>query len=357
MRAHWILVRSVCALILVAVPAVAKADGAPKKQDAPKPDAPKAGAPEDPKAGPREAAQSLLQEGNQLVGSGDYVEALGKFEEAYKVFPSPKLLLNIGTTQRLLGRSSDAAATYERYLADPEHDPKREAEVKRIIGEIDAVVSRIKVKVTTPGAGVKVDGKEIGKGPIDITLRVDPGEHTVVAEKSFMSADVETVTVKPGEALDLDVEPAPPGVVTKTERIESGSAQRIAGIVIGSAGIASAGVGAVFGGLAIASNNSAKKECSKADPTLCSARGVDLGKSASTKATVSTATLITGAGLFTVGTILFFTAPTGKKKPKDSAPKAHASRGEPWRSKVETVDVWLAPRLEGGVEAGWGARF
>ncbi len=304
---------------------------------------------EAPKADPRADAQALLQQGNELVGSGDYVEALGKFEAAYKLFPSPKLLLNIGTTQRLLGRNADAATTYEKYLRDPEHDAKREPEVKRIIGEIDAVVSRIKVKVKTKGAGVKIDGKDIGEGPLDLTLRVDPGEHTVVAEKSFMSADVETVTVKPGEALDLDVEPAPPGVVMKTERIEVGHAQRIAGLVVGGVGLASAGVGAVFGGLAIQSNNDAKKQCSKADPTLCSAEGVSLGKSASTKATVSTATLITGAGLVGVGAILFFTAPTGKKKQKDGAPKAHAA--------IETTGVFLGPRLDGGIEGAWGARW
>ena len=278
-----------------------------------------------------------MKDGNDLATSGDYVDALAKFDAAYQIVPSPKLLLNIGTTQRLLGRNADAATTYQKYLTDPGRDPKREDEVRKLIADIDRVVARIRIWVSTKDAIVKLDGREIGHGQLDATVRVDPGQHTVLADKPGMSAGVVTETLAAGQAITIQAEPAPPTTV------ESGRIQRIAGIVVGSAGVASAIVGGVMGGLALKTNNDAKKECSTKDPTLCSQKGVDLGKTATTYATTSTVTLAVGGGLFAVGTIMFVTAPRRKGPTSDSAPRA---------SGFQPVAVWAAPTFDGGFTTG-----
>lgn len=259
----------------------------------------------------RAEAQALMHDGNELVGNGEYVEALEKFRSAYAKVASPKLLLNIGTTQRLLGRNTDAAESYERFLRDPSHDTGREPEVRRILKEIDAVVGHLTVSIKTPGAKVRLDGRELGVAPVELSLRVEPGEHTVVADKPGMAAGVKAVTIGPGQSSKVAPEPSAPGLVVKTERVEVGDTQRIAGIVVGATGLAGLIAGSVLGGLALAANDEAAAHCAEATPTACTAAGVALGDDAKTKATASTIALAAGAALAGGGLTLWLTAARG----------------------------------------------
>lgn len=259
----------------------------------------------------RAEAQALMRDGNELVGNGDYVEALEKFRSAYAKVASPKLLLNIGTTQRLLGRNTDAAESYERFLRDPSHDVGREPEVRRILTEIDAVVGHVTVSTKTPGAKVRLDGRELGDAPIELSLRVEPGEHTIVADKPGMAAGVKAVTVGPGQSAKVSPEPTAPGLVVKTERVLVGDTQRIAGIVVGATGIGGLIAGSVLGGLALAANDEAAGHCAESTPTACTAAGVELGDDAKTKATASTIALAAGAAITAGGLTLWLTAARG----------------------------------------------
>jgi tetratricopeptide (TPR) repeat protein len=76
----------------------------------------------------RPLAQALMIEGVKQLQAKSYEQALANFLEAYAKFPSPKILLNIGSTLRDMGRLADAANTYQRYLADPATGPERIAE-------------------------------------------------------------------------------------------------------------------------------------------------------------------------------------------------------------------------------------
>ena len=67
----------------------------------------------------RTLAQGLMVEGVKQLQAKAYDQALANFLEAYNAFPSPKILLNIGSTLRDMGRLADAANTYQRYLTDP----------------------------------------------------------------------------------------------------------------------------------------------------------------------------------------------------------------------------------------------
>jgi hypothetical protein len=71
--------------------------------------------------------------------------------------------------------------------------------------------------------------------------------------------------------------------------------------------------------LAVADNGRADDACRIDDPTLCNERGVDLGDSARTKATVATALGGVGAALAITGTVLLFTAPDAN----DASARSH----------------------------------
>jgi hypothetical protein len=178
------------------------------------------------------AAQRLLREGNQAVGDGDYTTALAKFEAAKAKYPSPKLLVNIGTTLRLLGRYAEAAAAFEAYLADPAAEKGRVAEVQRALAEIDAVVGRLKIVVREPDAKVRLDGKELAGWKSGDVVRVNPGEHSVVAERPGLPPAVRSLRVANNEQREVLLEFTPPQKVV----ILPPSPQRPIGIAVGSVG-------------------------------------------------------------------------------------------------------------------------
>ena len=261
-------------------------------------------------AADKRAAQTLLSEGNELAGAGDYLEALEKFRTAYARYRSPKILLNIGTSLRQLGRNVEAAEAYEQYLADPNAEASRKADLVRMIGEIDAVVGRMRIEVREPDAAVRLDGKPLDawKGTV---FRVEPGEHTVVASKEGFAPVLRTVRVAPREDLVVRLDLRPPEKTVVVVPIST--TQRTVALTVGSVGIAGIVAGSIFGALAKARSEAAQAHClARVD---CDAEGTSLGSTASTFATASTAAFVGGGAAVAAGIPLFVTAPSAAAAP------------------------------------------
>lgn len=249
-------------------------------------------------------AQKLLKEGNQAVGEGDYTAALAKFEAANARYPSPKLLVNIGTTLRLLGRYAEAAAAFERYLADPSAEKSRVSEINRALQEIDLLVGRLKILVKEPDARVQLDGKALSGWKSGDVLRVNPGEHTVVAERPGFPPAVSTLRIAASERRDVTLEFTPPQKVVITPP----SPQRPIGIVVGSVGAAGLVAFAVTASVALATRNAVSGHCFPGT-AICDREGADLAARARTYGHVSTGLLIGGAAVLGAGVAVFLTAP------------------------------------------------
>lgn len=257
----------------------------------------------------KRAAQKLLAQGNQLVGEGDYLGALEKFKAAHEKFQSPKILLNIGTTLRQLGRNVEAAEVYEAYLADPEHDVAREKDVKRVLAEIDAVVGRIAVTVDDPAATLRLDGKQIEPFAKGESRRLEPGEHTLMAEKPGSSPSVQSIVVKARQEHLVQLRFAPPAPPPPPP--VSGS-QRTLGLALGGVGAATLVAGVVVGAVALAQGDAAKAHCYEGGKA-CDAEGVSLDQAAKTSATISTVGYAVGAGVLAAGVLIWLVAPTPTK--------------------------------------------
>jgi hypothetical protein len=268
-------------------------------------------------AGPSEqdkqAAQALLNRGNQLLGEGDYTAALEKFRAAYARYPSPRLMLNIGTTLRQLGRNTEAAEAYAQYLSSPEADPVRAGDVRRILTEIEGLLGRLSIRIEGPFDAVRLDGKMLEGFESGASIRVDVGEHTVVAEREGMPPAVQTVRVGPREERPVLVRFRAPVVKTVVVEKPVSNPRRTAGLVIGGVGVASLAASGAFGLIAKSQDNAADEHCMS--PSACDARGVALGENALTSVTISTITFAGGAGLLATGTLLYLTAPSGKLNP------------------------------------------
>jgi hypothetical protein len=155
---------------------------------------------DDPKA--RALAAALMTEGVRQLQALAYDQALANFLEAYAKFPSPKILLNIGSTLRDMGRLADAANTYQRYLADPATGPERITEVKQLLVELDQQLTLLTVRVAPKGAEVSIDGGPFIPVGSTLQTRVRPGIHLVRARKGGATSEI-TVNGFEGESKEV----------------------------------------------------------------------------------------------------------------------------------------------------------
>jgi hypothetical protein len=261
----------------------------------------------------RLAAQELLSRGYQLSVNGDYLAALDAFRAAYARYPSPKLLLNIGTTLRHLGRNVEAAETYEAYLRDPGAEPARKVDLAKILGEIEAVVGHVRIQVNDPSVTVRLDGRQLDGAALSRSVRVTPGEHIVSATKEGLPAALRTVKLVPGEeqVVKIDLESAGRPVIAAAP---VSAAQRTAGFVVGGLGAAGLAVGAVLGVLAKTRSDAANAYClARVD---CTQQGLDIAGAAKTDATVSTVLFAVGGAAVAAGIALVLTAPAPAAAPQ-----------------------------------------
>ena len=274
-------------------------------------------------------AHALLMEGNALAGEGDFGTALEKFRAAYDLFPSVKLLLNIGTSLRHVGRNAEAAHTYERYLAHPEADPARSEELRRILKEIDQVTGRLRIEVNQPGARVRLNGTLLDLTGNALTLRVDPTEHNIVAQKAGFVTVVRTVVVPVREQVVVKlilVRPGTPPPVVIDE--SAGTTQRVVGYAFGAVGLGALVAGSIFGLLALSTAADAAEHCRSDEPTVCDAEGESLGDTTQVQATASTGLFIAGGALAGIGIVVWLTAPSVEQPQEQTTLSATLLRGQ-----------------------------
>lgn len=163
----------------------------------------------------RAVAQALMIEGVKQLQSKAYDQALANFLEAYAKFPSPKILLNIASTLRDMGRLSDAANTYQRYLLDPLAGSERFAEVKDILTALDQQLTLLSIRVTPSGSSVSIDaGPYIPVGS-SLQARVRPGIHLVRIKQGERTNEL-TINGFEGELKEVQLALADPAPATPT---------------------------------------------------------------------------------------------------------------------------------------------
>ncbi len=162
----------------------------------------------DDKARPR--AVALMTEGVAQLAAKNFDQALANFLEAYSTFPSPRILLNIGSTLRDMGRLADAANTYQRYLVDPGSGMTRASEVKVLLDELDATLTILVLRVAPAQSELSIDGGPFITVESTFMTRVRQGLHVIRLRKTGRTEAEVTLNGFPGERKNLDLEvPAP----------------------------------------------------------------------------------------------------------------------------------------------------
>lgn len=131
----------------------------------------------------RTAAHEHFDKGMAASNDQRFAEAVREFEQAYELWPDFRVLYNIGKVRATLGRSAEAVAAFEAYLekGGTELPEERKQEVREAIAAQLAHVGTVEVRVSVPGAEVRVDGRLVGRSPLDAPVRLTEGKHTVEA--------------------------------------------------------------------------------------------------------------------------------------------------------------------------------
>jgi hypothetical protein len=157
-------------------------------------------------------AQAAMREGNALLEQGHASEALSKFTDAYRLFPSPKLHYNIGQAQSLIpGHEAQAYEAMSRFLKEAKDaSPELRAAAEAARRQLRSKVGLVTVAADPPDAELVVDEVAAGKVPPDAPLVLGPGKHTLAIKKDGLASPPETVTIAGGETSDVRLRVARP---------------------------------------------------------------------------------------------------------------------------------------------------
>jgi hypothetical protein len=303
-------------------------------------------------------AEALFDEGRRLLEAGLTDEACAKLAESLAHEASSGTLLNLALCHETQGKVATAWAEYRaaaRLARQQGRTDRAEAADERASG-LEPKLPRLTLTAPQPVAGLKVfiDGIAIGEGALGVPVPIDSGPHRVTAtapghltwtaEVPIAEAEQHVLAIPAlePEPAPLAVAPAasvplaprtrrhpPPASFATTTAAPQPSSSRAAtvGWIVGGAGIASVGVGTVFGLRSLASYDEAEGNC----PTfrMCSDPAIEARVAAERDAWVSN--IAVGVGLLAVGTGAYLIL---------------SSRSQPKREKVTL-------RATPGTRGGW----
>ena len=145
--------------------------------------------------------------GLKLFHDGNYKGALAEFEAAYDLSPSAGALRNVALCQKALYRYAESSDTLGQLL-ERHRDQLSTAEcqtVKDAIAELGNLVGRVTVAVLPPTAEISIDGQPIETDQLSQGVRLNVGEHTVVATAPGYAQWTRVIRVAGGQTSHQDI--------------------------------------------------------------------------------------------------------------------------------------------------------
>jgi hypothetical protein len=156
-------------------------------------------------------ARAHFERGYTLAERGAFSEAIAEFEAAQALRSNVSLLYNLGQAYAAAGRSAEAVATLERYLADggAAVTPERRRQAEGLLLYHAPRVGRIQLEIEPAGAAVSIDGKPVGRAPLPSALPVTPGQHALVISADGYAATATAVDARAQETSSLTLRLTP----------------------------------------------------------------------------------------------------------------------------------------------------
>jgi hypothetical protein len=169
-------------------------------------------------------AQALLREGNVLLERGAAAEALSRFRDAYRLFPSPKLHYNIGQAHSLIaGHEAQAYDEMSRFLTDaPDASAELRAAAQSLCQRLRARVGLVSVLQDPADAGLIVDDVAAAdRRAAQSPLVLGAGTHRLAIKKDGRVSAAASVVIAGGETTSVRLQlppvppPAPPALIVQ----------------------------------------------------------------------------------------------------------------------------------------------
>ncbi len=216
-------------------------------------------------------AKKRYASGEKKFKAGDFAGALDDFSAADAIKSTPQSARYVGLTDDKLGKFSDAVTAYDKFLADvPPKMTKEADETRAREAEIKAMPGKLHVDATPAGAQVRVDSSNAAGKPaqaVPADLELAPGKYQVhVSADGYTAKDQDVdVTFASQQQLKIDLEPAPappppppvvavappPPTPAPAQPLPPEPRSKVPAYVTGGLAIVAAGVGTVFGILAL----------------------------------------------------------------------------------------------------------
>ncbi|MGH7285093.1 MAG: tetratricopeptide repeat protein, partial [Polyangiaceae bacterium] len=158
-------------------------------------------------------ARARFKEGVDLYDKGQYEAARAKFLQAYALHHHPAILLNLGMASLKSAHPAEAA----RYLTQFQREatqatPQEHSDADKAITEARTKDSRVDVSAPT-GTEISADDTLIGTTPLQDSIDLDPGQHTIKAKAPDGSIDSRTVNTSVGQRVPVKFGPGSSAVV------------------------------------------------------------------------------------------------------------------------------------------------
>jgi hypothetical protein len=270
-------------------------------------------------------AEQLFADGNALMADRRYEEACAKFKAARDLDgKATGSLLNLAICHEITKKPASAWAEFRQVAAESEKErPDRVKVAREHERKLLPILSYLTVTVPpdarAPGLVVELDARPLVLEAWGSEVPIDPGGHVLRASAPGKVPATQDFVIL-AEADRRHVVVAPLADVPREDEPRSTS-QRTLGFVAGGAGLASIGVGLVFGLAASNRYSSATSVCPKNDVCDTKDQKIDADHNlsvAKTDAIVSDITVGVGAALLVGGVVLVLTS-SGSSAPKASA--------------------------------------
>jgi len=148
----------------------------------------------------QDPARRAWDAAKQLAGASDYSGALVEFTRAYALSQNPRVLYNVGITEKLRTHYARAADAWSKELADGAQQltPAEQQELKNAIAIVQQFVTTIDVSANEPDGTLTIDDYAVGHSPFSGPVRIDVGKHILKFSKDGFEEAVQTVDVAAG---------------------------------------------------------------------------------------------------------------------------------------------------------------
>jgi hypothetical protein len=151
-------------------------------------------------------ARDLWYRGVDAFRAGNYEEARRAFAECYQIMPKSDVLRNLSISEIQSGHYVSAARHLKQLLSSPGDLPSNvREEANNRLAQAEAQIGQLKIGVDIAGAEISIDGKVIGRSPLESSWYIEPGQHEIIVSKAGYPVESRQVFALAGVAIPIDV--------------------------------------------------------------------------------------------------------------------------------------------------------